>query len=823
MLRSSSLFDRSARSICRQKSILNAALQPLEQRLLLSTVSIANATGNEGSPLTFNLSLDAASASPITVNYATSNKTAKAGHDFTTAKGTVTFAAGQTTQTVAVNTIDNHVFGPALTMNLALSKPTKGVKLSPSKAVGTINNIDAAPVVTVTSPAPIAAFAKGKKTITFTINEAGTSTSKVSVPYSTQDLSAVAGVDYVAAHGTAKFSGKKTSFAVKVKINAEPNLASDKDFLLQLSSPTNATLGTPSYGVGVIGTTGTAANAGLSVASAVTAVPGSNAGVTVSLNQIAADPITVHYTTSGGTAGAGTDYTTSSGTLTFPVGTTTQTIDVPILDGATAGNTFNVVLSSPTGGASISSGTSTVTISNAASVPSLSVADISVNEATSGSVTADLTVTLSAASSEPVMVSYATADGTAVAGTNYTAATGTLTFPAGTTTEPISVTVLGGVASAAGFVVNLNTPVNATISNGSATVTIENPSSSQPSLSIADLSQDEGVGANSTFDFVVTLSAPSTNIVAVNYATADGTATVANNDYQATSGTLTFPAGATSETIPVTVIGNTTVGPNLTFTVNLTAPSNAALAKASATGTIINNNTTNPSTPAITINDAPVAQATGGSTAAFVASLTKASTQPVTFNYQTADGTAIAGTNYTSTSGTVTFAPGQTSQTIDVPILDDTALTAPDATFTLTLSAPSNATLNNTTATGTIYNNNGIVFDPSTGFASTNTHGTTLYTAFNYSVTSSRADSLPDLQIQFFVNNQGQDVSTLTPFQTTDLGALAAGQTISGTVDLTNAPQLSAGQQYTARLISNTGTIIVVYYINTSAPVFNNG
>ena len=195
------------------------------------------------------------------------------------------------------------------------------------------------------------------------------------------------------------------------------------------------------------------------------------------------------------------------------------------------------------------------------------------------------------------MVTYATADGTAIAGTNYTAATGTITFPAGTTTEQVPVTILGGVASTADFTLNLTTPVNATISDATATATIQNPGVSLPTLSIADLSQDEGVGANSTFDFVVTLSAASGNIVTVNYATADGTAVVANNDYQAASGTLTFPIGATSEIIPVTVIGNTTVGPNLTFTVNLTDASNASLTRTSATGTIVNTNTNAPVTP----------------------------------------------------------------------------------------------------------------------------------------------------------------------------------------------------------------------------------
>jgi hypothetical protein len=111
--------------------------------------------------------------------------------------------------------------------------------------------------------------------------------------------------------------------------------------------------------------------------------------------------------------------------------------------------------------------------------------------------------------------------------------------------------------------------------------------------------------------------------------------------------------------------------------------------------------------PKPSVSVANVSQSEGDSgsqPAAFTVSLSKASPLRVTVAYTTADGTANAGTDYTATSGTLAFAPGQTSQTVAVPVVGDTAF-EPDETFTLTLSNPVNATLATATATGTITNN----------------------------------------------------------------------------------------------------------------------
>jgi hypothetical protein len=116
-----------------------------------------------------------------------------------------------------------------------------------------------------------------------------------------------------------------------------------------------------------------------------------------------------------------------------------------------------------------------------------------------------------------------------------------------------------------------------------------------PSLSIGDLTGAEGNAGTTTFSFTVTLSAASTKTVTVDYATADGTAT-APSDYAAASGKLTFQPGEKVKTIPVGVVGDLAIEPDETFTVTLSNASGATIAKATATGTITNDDTASPVT-----------------------------------------------------------------------------------------------------------------------------------------------------------------------------------------------------------------------------------
>jgi chitinase len=339
--------------------------------------------------------------------------------------------------------------------------------------------------------------------------------------------------------------------------------------------------------------------------------------------------------------------------------------------------------------------------------PTISIGNASKAEGNSGSANMAFTVTLSKAATAPITVDYATANGTAMAGQDYTAGSGSITFAAGETSKTVNVAISGDttVENDETFTVTLSNPTGgATIKTGSATGTIANDDAAQtlPSISISNASKAEGNSGTSNMTFTVTLSSASTSPVTVKYATSDGTA-AAGADYTAASGTLTFAAGETSKTVNVAINGDATVESDETFTVTLSEASGATIGTASATGTITNDDASQ-SLPSISIANVSKAEgASGTSNMTFTVTLSSASTSAVTVNYATSNGTATAGEDYTATSGQLTFAAGETSKTVNVVINGD-ATVEQNETFTLTLSNATGATIATTSATGTITN-----------------------------------------------------------------------------------------------------------------------
>jgi uncharacterized membrane protein YciS (DUF1049 family) len=315
-----------------------------------------------------------------------------------------------------------------------------------------------------------------------------------------------------------------------------------------------------------------------------------NAVFTVSLSSASTQVVTVNYATANGTAVAPGDYTARSGALTFAAGVTSQSVTVPVVGDTLdeANETFVVNLSGATN-ATIADSQGTGTITDDDPSPSLAIDNVTVTEGNTGTTNAVFTVTLSAVSGQTVTVNYATANGTAIAPGDYTSSSGTLTFAAGTTTQTISVPVVGDTLDEANetFVVNLSGATNATIADSQGIGTITD-NDATPSLVINNVSVTEGNTGTQNAVFTVTLSAASGQTVTVNYATANGTAT-AGSDYVARSGTLTFIAGTTTQTIPVTINGDTTREANETFFVNLSGASNATIADNQGLGTIVNN------------------------------------------------------------------------------------------------------------------------------------------------------------------------------------------------------------------------------------------
>lgn len=220
----------------------------------------------------------------------------------------------------------------------------------------------------------------------------------------------------------------------------------------------------------------------------------------------------------------------------------------------------------------------------------LSIGDATVTEGDSGSVNGVFTVTLSKASDQTVTVQYAAAaDGLAVSGRDFDAATGTVTFAPGETSKTIAVAVRGDLIDEYDeiFHVNLSGAAGALIvdAQGMGTISDNDP---PPTISIADASRVEGHKGSVALAFTISLSAASEKDISVNFATADGTATTADNDYLGTSGSVLIAAGQMSASLSVFIVGDKRAESNETFFVNLSGAVDAVFADGQAIGTILN-------------------------------------------------------------------------------------------------------------------------------------------------------------------------------------------------------------------------------------------
>ena len=434
----------------------------------------------------------------------------------------------------------------------------------------------------------------GQKTMSFTVSWTGSKGGAApTVHYATADRGtgvgyATAGTDYTATSGTASMTNNGCRCAtVPVLILGDHINEGTETFLVRLSIPVGGTIAR-AQGIGTIYDNDGPPSV------VVTDVSGLEASGSLTfdvlLTSATVGTVTADYTTTNGTALAGSDFTAKSGTLTFAPGDTSKLVPVTIIDDSLAEDdeTFTLNLSNATGGIAIVDPQGAGTIVNDDPDPTVSVANASVMEGDIGTTTLSLPVTLSGTSGREVDVDYATSDGTATAGSDYTATSGTLIFAAGETSKQIDVSVTGDlpVEGNETFTVTLSSPFNADLGASVATGTITNDDAN-PKLVVGDAVKLEGNSGTTPLTFTVAMVPVSVSDVTVDYATSDGTAT-AGSDYTGASGTLTIPAGQTSGTIAVSVSGDKTVEPNETLTLTLSNPVGATIVVGAAAGTILN-------------------------------------------------------------------------------------------------------------------------------------------------------------------------------------------------------------------------------------------
>jgi len=641
--------------------------------------------------------------------------------------------------------------------------------------------IAAAPLAENISITPASANnpATGTTTLTFPVTLSAANTLPVSVQYATVDGSAVAGTDYTATSGTLTIPPGQTSANIPVTILSRQYFGSNLTFTMGLSNPVNCTIKPPAQVTGTIIETPDVAPEVVSI----TPTAGSSIfGTPYQLNALYEDgngngdlsQMEIEVTSSGSGANAlfamydkktnlvylrddgnanwlggftpGSSNTISNSQGTLNCAATTATLqgadDLAIVWDFTPNasftglqNVFGYVIDNE----GENSGLLPVTTWNITTPPpGLTVSGGSVRVGATGSVPFTFPVILSRAAQLPVTVNYASADGTAKAGTDYTATSGTVTIPAGTTAGSIVVQVLGTTADASGLTFNmvLSNSVNAPIASGTAACTIIHDSAPvSVSLAPAPPLTNPGAATSMTATYsdadgasditqayisVGPEAAPASSLYGY-YNAATNLLYLRNTDGSFAGGfapgsanVITTPLGSLNcAATTVSISGNQlAVTWNLTPGVTLAGTNTVSLnvfdSLNESSGWVNFFSWSIRNLPLISIGNTSVVVGPSGTfNATFTVSLTN-SLYPVTVQYATADGTAKAGTDYTATSGTLSIPAGSLSGTITVPVLG-TAADASGLTFNLVLSNPTTGILGTATGTCTITHDAGPV------------------------------------------------------------------------------------------------------------------
>ena len=329
--------------------------------------------------------------------------------------------------------------------------------------------------------------------------------------------------------------------------------------------------------------------------------------------------------------------------------------------------------------------------------PGLSVDDVTVAEGA----LATFTLTLSAAPAFPVDVDYATSPGSAASGSDFVPRAGTVRFEALETTKTVAVATVDDPDDEPGeiFTLDLTNPVGAALVDAEGEATILDD---DPRASIEDVRRVEGHAGTTAFVFTVRLAAPPLGPVSVRYATVAQTASSSprGRDFIPASGILAFAAGETTRTITVGVVGDRAEEKEESFKVVLSSPVGLTLERTEAFGFIVNDDFVGP--PRMTIADATLLEGDAGAASmVFTVRLNRVASTVVSVRYATAAGTAVAGGDFTATTGTLTFPLSTTERTISVPVIGD-LLDEGNETFLVNLSQVRGAGFLDAQARGTI-------------------------------------------------------------------------------------------------------------------------
>ncbi len=607
------------------------------------------------------------------LEWRTSDGTASADLDYEGMTGNAEIEGGDEIEvTISIPIFDDNLSESDETFFVTLFHADRAAIVEPSTVTVTIIDDDE-PAIMFDGSSFAADEDGGVAVITVVVNQV--QDHDVSVDWAAADGTATFGDDYTTAAGTVTVPAFASSAEFQIDIVDDADSEADETIQLSLSGAVGIALGEPSAATLTILDDDRLPVVSFAGDAFMTFETADAVELTIVLNESGDAPVVVQVDTSDGTAVAGSDYIAVSETITIPVGGVTATVTVPLIaDGLIEGDEiFTAALSVPQGAELGQPEITAVTIVDDATLPLVSLATdaIALNEHL-GPVVID--VVLDRVPVHTVTVRATTADGEAVAGTDYLALDTILTFDPGVTNVPVIVEIIDDLIYEfeEGFSIALSEPSGVVLDTpSSASVTIEQ-SDWPPFVFLADggsyTAAYTAFEQNGQIAIPVHLSDPSGVTAEVDYATSGGTATE-GEDYEGVSGTKVFVEGQTEHLIVIAIQADAAADSGETFEIALSNAVECTLdgyLPYNGVVTIRDDAWVSFAQPEIsTIEDAP--------TLTIAVTLSAALAQNAYVSYSTSNGSAIAGEDYTAVAGTLHFTPGAITRNITVPLIADIA------------------------------------------------------------------------------------------------------------------------------------------------------
>ena len=643
----------------------------------IPTLSVTGGSEQEGASVDFLVTLSAESSKEVTVGYATADGTATSPSDYTAASGSLTFAAGETSKTVSVATIDDTLHEPTETFTLGLTNPTNAeIQSGAGTATGTITDDDPAPtaVTLALNPSSVGeSAAETDITVTASLNNSPLPTA-TTVTVSRTGGTATSGTDYPAVTDLViTIPSGQTSATETLSLDPTGDgLHEGDETVILTGSATGLTAGTATLTITDDDTAPTAVSLSLTPAAVGESASATTVTVTASLNGsplTTATTVTVSRT--GGTATSGTDYPpVSAFTVTIQDGQTTGTATLsfdPTGDGLAEGDETIILTGSATG---LTSGMATLTITDDDPAPTAITLALNPSSAGESAAATDITVTATLNNSplpDATTVTVSKTGGTATSGTDYPAISDfTITIPAeqasGTTTLSFDPTG-DGLAEGNETVILAGTATGLDPGTTTLTITDDDPAPTTVSLSLNPAAVGESAAATTITITASLNNSPLPTGTTVNVSRTGGTA-ISGTDYTPVSDfNIEIPSGQTIAT------GQFSFNPSGDAlyegdeTVILTA-SVTGLTAGTATLTITDDDTA-PTAVILSLVPNTVGESAANTTVTVTASLNGSPLPTVTaVTVSKTGGTATSGIDYQEiTDFTVTIQDGQLTGT----------------------------------------------------------------------------------------------------------------------------------------------------------------